>query len=229
MIGRKIEKLRKEKKLSREKLGAMVGISYSYLYQLETGRMKTTSNDILEKIAKALDVSVMELTMGEEEVPLDKKMDRLEKEFKTLSKQLEKAGLIPIKKLIPVPVYGRVPAGIPREMFNEYIETYIYLPEEIVQEGDIAFKVIGDSMIGEDIKEGDYVIISPDLQPESGNIVLARVDRSEITLKRLRYRDNMITLVPANDEFESVEFTPEEARDRLEITGVVKRVVKSMR
>jgi len=229
MIGRKIEKLRKKKKLSREKLGAMVGVSYIYIYQVETGMIKNPSPDILEKIAKALDVSVSELTMGEEEVPLDKKIDRIQEELKTLSKQLEKAGLIPIKKLIPVPVYGRVPAGIPREMFNDYIETYIYLPEEIVQEGDIAFKVIGDSMIGEDIKEGDYVIVSPDLQPESGNIVLARVDRSEITLKRLRYRDNIITLVPANDEYESVEFTPEEARDRLEITGVVKRVVKSMR
>lgn len=57
----RIKKLRIDASLTQEKLARKVGISRIYLSELENGRKNNPSTKTLQKIAKALGVSVTEL------------------------------------------------------------------------------------------------------------------------------------------------------------------------
>ena len=61
-----------------------------------------------------------------------------------------------------------------------------------------ALEVAGDSMIEAGILDGDTVIIRKGETAENGQIVVALVDDTEVTLKRLRRRGNSIALEPCN-------------------------------
>ena len=65
-----------------------------------------------------------------------------------------------------------------------------------------AFYVIakGDSMVGGRIQEGDYLLISPNLAYESGDIVLARTDDG-VMVKRYRQKGGGVSLEPLNPEY----------------------------
>jgi len=136
---------------------------------------------------------------------------------------------IPGSHLIPIPVYGKIPTGTPRELFDVYADGYIYLPYEVVSEEDIAFKVIDNDISWDEVGKGDYIIVATYLQPYDGAMALARVDRSSITVKRLKYRDDKVILLPADDDYEPMEFSKEEVSERLEIIGVVKGIMKPKR
>ena len=60
LFGKRIKELRKMKKLTQEQLGEMVGIDYKQIGNIETGTYFTTMTT-LEKIAKALNVEIVEL------------------------------------------------------------------------------------------------------------------------------------------------------------------------
>ncbi len=60
LFGKRIKELRKQKKLTQEQLGELVGIDYKQIGNIETGTYFTTM-PTLEKIAKALDVDIAEL------------------------------------------------------------------------------------------------------------------------------------------------------------------------
>lgn len=58
LLGDKIKTLRKNKKLTLEGLASEAGVSKSYLWELENREAQKPSVEILEKLAKALDVSI---------------------------------------------------------------------------------------------------------------------------------------------------------------------------
>lgn len=60
-IGKNIKKLRKQKGLSQDRLSKLADISYNTVIKLESGGITNPSIDTLQKLAKALDVSVDEL------------------------------------------------------------------------------------------------------------------------------------------------------------------------
>jgi len=60
----------------------------------------------------------------------------------------------------------------------------------VVNEEDIAFKVIDNDISWDEVDKGDYIIVATYLQPYDGAMALTRVDRSSITVKRLKYRDD---------------------------------------
>lgn len=57
-IGKNIKKLRKQKGLSQDRLSKLADISYNTVIKLESGGIINPSIDTLQKLAKALDVSV---------------------------------------------------------------------------------------------------------------------------------------------------------------------------
>ena len=57
-IGKNIKKLRKQKGLSQDRLSKLADISYNTVIKLESGSITIPSIDMLQKLAKALDVSV---------------------------------------------------------------------------------------------------------------------------------------------------------------------------
>jgi repressor LexA len=103
-----------------------------------------------------------------------------------------------------VPVLGSVPAGNPAEAI-EGIEDYLYLEKDMVLSGTyFALKVKGDSMTGAGIFDGDTVVIRHQQDAEDGEIVVARVDGGEGTVKRLRKKDGEVYLAPENPKYEPI-------------------------
>ena len=77
-------------------------------------------------------------------------------------------------------------------------------------------------MIDAGIFDGDIAIIQHEDTAENGAIVVALVDNVEVTLKRLRRRNNSIALEPSNTNHETRIFGP----DRVTIQGRLKALVR---
>lgn len=60
-IGKKLKKLRKQKGLSQDRLSKLADISYNTVIKLESGGIANPSINTLQKLTKALNVSVDDL------------------------------------------------------------------------------------------------------------------------------------------------------------------------
>jgi repressor LexA len=116
---------------------------------------------------------------------------------------------------IQLPLYGRIAAGLPIEALRD-TDSQIDVPMALLGNGEhYALEVAGDSMIEAGILDGDTVIIRRGEVAENGQIVVALVDESEVTLKRLRRRGNSIALEPCNVRHETRIFPG----DRVKVQG----------
>ncbi|HEY9877017.1 MAG TPA: transcriptional repressor LexA [Leptolyngbyaceae cyanobacterium] len=112
-----------------------------------------------------------------------------------------------------VPILGTIAAGFVNEVFTDDVER-LDLTGLPIKNSDYALKVTGDSMIGEQICDGDVVIMRPIGDPLSlreGTIVAARVD-SGTTLKSFYRSGDLVQLKPANPNYPTMEF-PADAVD----------------
>ncbi len=117
---------------------------------------------------------------------------------------------------IQLPMYGRIAAGLPIEALRDDHSAQIEVPVAMLGNGEhYALEVAGDSMIDAGILDGDTVIIRKGETAENGQIVVALVDESEVTLKRLRRRTNSIALEPCNARHETRIFPA----DRVKVQG----------
>ena len=116
---------------------------------------------------------------------------------------------------VQLPLYGRIAAGQPIEALRDG-GSHIEVPMAMLGSGEhYALEVAGDSMIDAGILDTDTVIIRKGETAETGQIVVAMVDESEVTLKRLRRRGNTVVLEPANPKYE-VRILP---ADRVKVQG----------
>ena len=60
-IGKNIKKLRQAKELSQDRLSKLADVSYNSIIKLETGGITNPTIETLQKIAKALGVSIDDL------------------------------------------------------------------------------------------------------------------------------------------------------------------------
>ena len=128
---------------------------------------------------------------------------------------LEKKGYIHREKeksraiqIIPqtkkVPVVGSVAAGKPLWAAKDITE-FIPIPEELSgNEESFMVKVEGDSMIGDHILDGDYVMVNPQQDADNGDIVIALLNQEEVTIKRLYKKDDQIILQPSNPLYQPI-------------------------
>ena len=72
-------------------------------------------------------------------------------------------------------------------------------------------------MIESGILDGDYVVIKHADTARTGDIVVALIDQSEATLKRLKKRKNGVELIPENASMEPMFYE----NDRVQIQGVL--------
>ncbi len=116
---------------------------------------------------------------------------------------------------ILVPVMGRIAAGTPISAIEHQSHT-IPVPPTMLPSGEhFALEVRGDSMIDAGILDGDTVLVKRASVAETGDIVVALIDREEATLKRLRKKGASIALEAANPDYETRIFGP----DRVDIQG----------
>jgi repressor LexA len=116
---------------------------------------------------------------------------------------------------LSLPLYGRIAAGTPIEALRDN-STTVDVPVALLGAGaHYCLEVQGDSMIEAGILDGDIAVIRSADTAESGDIVVALIDDSEATLKRLRKKGASIALEPANAAYETRIFGP----DRVKIQG----------
>jgi len=124
---------------------------------------------------------------------------------------------------VQLPLYGRIAAGTPIEALRDP-GSFIDVPAALISGGEhYALEVDGESMMEAGILDGDTVIIKRTETAENGAIVVALVDDGEVTLKRLRRRGNSIALEPANKDFETRIFGP----DQVKVQGVLKALYRN--
>lgn len=180
-IGRNVKKIRKQLGLNQLDLALKLRVSDSYISRIESGAISSPGPDVIIKIADALNVSIGEL-FGEET-------------------QKAPTRLIPMLDMVQAGEWTEINDHPYPGIADEYVETDLTAPRLF------ALRVRGASM--EPIfHEGETLIINPDLQPEVGNYVVAKLDdEAEATFKQLKRVGTVYFLHPLNPAFENIPVT----------------------
>jgi repressor LexA len=123
-----------------------------------------------------------------------------------------------------LPVLGFVAAGQPIEAIEDAGAERVSVPAEMMGPVGKTFvlRVRGESMIDEQIRDGDLVIVEGRAEARNGETVVAVVGGTDATLKRFYRRGNQVRLVPANANMEPIEVHASE----VEIRGVLKGLLR---
>jgi repressor LexA len=126
-------------------------------------------------------------------------------------------------RFVELPLLGLVAAGLPIEAAVSG-ETMAIPPDMLRKSGNhFVLKVRGNSMIDEQIRDGDFVVVNERQTADNGEMVIALLDRTSATVKRyFREKDGRIRLQPANETMDPI-FTDERS---LLIQGVVVGVLR---
>lgn len=117
------------------------------------------------------------------------------------------------RKGVVINVYGRVAAGIPLEMIEDIIDTE-EIPEEMAKSGEFfGLQIHGDSMEPR-MKEGDIVIVRRQDDAESGDTVIATVNGTDATCKRLKKYTDGIALIATNPTYDPLYFSNAEIESK---------------
>jgi repressor LexA len=125
-------------------------------------------------------------------------------------------------RAMDLPLVGTIAAGTPLEAIPT-AET-ITVPADMVSGRGRTFvlRIQGESMTGEHIRDGDYVIIEERQTARDGETVVALVDGSDATLKRF-FRDGAtVRLQPAHPTMAPI-IVP---ADRVHVQGVVVGLIR---
>lgn len=126
------------------------------------------------------------------------------------------------KSTFQLPLLGRIAAGTPIEALSDPTR-FIGVPGDLIGSGEYyCLEVEGDSMVEAGILDGDTVVIERADSAENGAIVVAFVEGQEVTLKRLRKRHNSVALEPANADYETRIFGPDQVEVQGKLVGLVR-------
>ena len=102
-----------------------------------------------------------------------------------------------------IPLVGTVAAGLPVEAVEDLEE--LSLSSHFGSSDSLfALRVSGQSMIDDDIQDGDHVICRRGTHAENGQLVVAIVDDENATLKRFYKEKDRARLQPANENFDPI-------------------------
>jgi repressor LexA len=125
-------------------------------------------------------------------------------------------------RAIELPLLGYVAAGMPIEAVAS--SESIAVPESLVsgKRDTYVLRVRGDSMIDEQIRDGDWVVVEDRRSADNGEMVIALVGGQDATLKKFYKENGRIRLQPANPTMAPIMVDP----DTVQIQGVVVGVMR---
>ncbi len=176
-------------------LALKADISQSYVIEIESGK-KNPSLEVLTRLARALNVSLTEIVSSSAPQPIPSRYRY-------------------------IPVINKVSCGEWLDVGDLEFPPGFGADYELTDSKDPnAFYVIaeGDSMVGGRIQEGDYLLVTPNMQYESGDIVLAKSDEG-IMVKRYARKGDQLMLEPLNPAYRPVLL---ERRSDLKIYRIAK-------
>lgn len=121
------------------------------------------------------------------------------------------------------PILGNVKAGYDL-WADQDIEGYIELGQADAQKGDYFLRVVGDSMEGAHIYDGDLVYVQSCSTVESGRIAVVMIG-DEATIKKVYFKNELMILEAANPKYESKFFIMQEVEEiPVKVIGLVRFV-----
>lgn len=126
--------------------------------------------------------------------------------------------------MIQIPLKGTISAGFPIEAIED--KETISVPKSRIphQENLFGLRVIGDSMLDENINNNDIVLVKSQNTAENGQKVVALINNNEATLKKLFREEKNIRLQPANTAYSPIFVKP----SNIIIQGVVVDTIKTL-
>ena len=182
-VGQRIFKIRKKKKITRKQIADFLDVHETTIKRYEDGTTKKIPTEVVEKIAKFLNVSIDYLTGWEYESQ-------------------------PTQGL-QIPVLGTVAAGIPISAVEDILD-YEEIPQSWKSQGEFfGLRIKGDSMEPR-MESGDVVIVKQQPDANSGDTVIVLVNGDDATCKKLQKTDNGIMLVSTNPKYPPMFYSNEE-------------------
>ncbi|HOF19330.1 MAG TPA: transcriptional repressor LexA [Phycisphaerae bacterium] len=137
------------------------------------------------------------------------------------SLQVSSEAEFPDEKPTRLPLVGRIAAGVPIEAIED--REALDLEEMFEAPGErFALRVAGDSMIDEQIRDGDFVVCERRSEPRNGETVVALLDDGDATLKKFYRERGRIRLQPANAKYQPIY------AESVNVQGVVIGVIRRM-
>ena len=124
--------------------------------------------------------------------------------------------------LVSLPLLGRIAAGTPIEALSDPTN-HLEIPASMVGSGEhFALEIVGDSMVGAGILDGDTVVIQRAETARHGEIVVALINQQEATLKTLLKEPGRVGLEEANPRYETRYFSTGEVEVQGKLAGLIR-------
>lgn len=197
-IGERIKEIRDRTNMSQVDFADKINVSKQTLYKYENDIITNIPSDKIEAIASIGNISPAYI-MGWDEI----------------------SSLNTKKRGVSINILGRVAAGIPIEAVENIIDTE-EITEDLARTGDFfGLQIHGDSMMPS-ICDGDIVIVRQQETAETGDIVIATVNGTDATCKRLRKYKDGIELIANNPTYAPMDFSNQEIVEKpVKIIGKV--------
>lgn len=113
------------------------------------------------------------------------------------------------RRILRVPIYGKVAAGIPMEAIEE-IEDFEELDTRTMPKGEyMALRIAGDSMEPR-IRKGDVVIVRVQDDAENGDVAIVMIGNEDAVCKKIKKTKDGMMLISTNPVYEPMFFSNEE-------------------
>ena len=203
-VGERIRNLRKEKGMSADKLGELIGKDRATVYRYESQDIENMPTSVLEPLAKALGTTPAELMGWNSNV-----------------------SPLPKSNVFMRPLFNSVAAGfgvVADNTIVSYIPTFITTPSE--QEQYIWISVQGDSM-SPLIDDGSEILVKKQDCVDNGQVGVVLIDGEDAVVKKISYGDDWIELVSINPYYPPRRFEGADVQ-RVRVLGLVKKVSKNL-
>ncbi len=201
-------------------LAEKLGISRSYLGDIESGRT-TATDEIISKLSEIFDIDSDEL------LKYKKNNDVIDCDDSNLiNESLSTYNVIDKYEISNIPIVGFIRAGEPI-LAQDNIEGYHpTLKSNLCKDKNYFYlRVQGDSM-NQEFGEGSLLLIEKTPCIENGSIAVVLIDGTEATVKKVIQNENMITLIPMSNNPIYVPKMYDIQKDKVEIIGKVKEATK---
>lgn len=185
---------------------------------IESNQEAPTIAEVGRKFEMKSSASVHAVLIALEREGLIKRTPNVSRGIEIVQQQKESSG----EEDNEIPLLGHVAAGQPIEAILSH--DTISVPRDLKGNGrTFALRVRGESMIDENIQDGDIIIVASQKTAENGQVVVALIDGNYATVKKFYREPDFIRLEPANQQFRPIFIkTPE----RIQIQGVVKGLIR---
>ena len=214
--GQRIRELRESKGYTQQELAERAGIKLSHLSRLELGHYQSLKDDTRGALARGLEMTPAQLSaylyggeLPSEHIPTPTLINELKQRYEA-------------SEVIEVPLLGYINAGTLAPAEQVDLGTVLICKSELSgtskMNGLFALRVSGDSLQGDNIADGDTVIVEPQPDLIDGKIYIVKL-ANEFLARHLHREDDSIVLTSSNGKYARMKVEELEISGRVVLSG----------